>query len=469
MRLKLFMFIYFCFNFMINAALFADNNSRQTLTFSQAADLAVSASADLRHARSSQRIMERTFVSGVWEYFPRFGISVSENDRLQQFGADSFMKNYGISADQLIFNGGRTVLARNIERTDLKLASSRVDRMESDAAESAISAYRSVLSSRAILEIKKSALIIFEDQIAVLKEEVQLGFALPVDLASAQLNLADAKIEIYSLQLDLLEMERQFTELLGLDSMPVLAETVNIHRASVLPGAAEAAALAKEQNPDLIEARYSINKKRAELKYLSRSWIPSFRLNGNFGLSGQQYPLTKYNWSVGVNIELSSPWIQNRFSAQTGWEPPSEGLYNISASVQNNFIPFNNPPSRFNRKQVKLSLALEREKFADTIKKIGRAASNAVEKCLLAEQKRLLSLEAAALGTERCNVEWTRLSLGQITRIDIMEVLIEQTQREIAAVEAAVFLLEAERELERFLNLKPGELAKFAANAAALN
>jgi hypothetical protein len=45
-----------------------------------------------------------------------------------------------------------------------------------------------------------------------------------------------------------------------------------------------------------------------------------------------------------------------------------------------------------------------------------------------------------------------------------METLIEQTQREISAVQAAISLLEAERELERFLDLRPGELAMFAAS-----
>jgi len=49
-----------------------------------------------------------------------------------------------------------------------------------------------------------------------------------------------------------------------------------------------------------------------------------------------------------------------------------------------------------------------------------------------------------------------------------MEKLIEQTQREIAAIEAATALLEAERELERFLDLKPGELASFASSVSAL-
>jgi len=187
----------------------------------------------------------------------------------------------------------------------------------------------------------------------------------------------------------------------------------------------------------------------------------------NFGLTGQEYPLTHYNWSVGLSVDLSSPWIQNRFSAQTGWEPSIIDQYDRTAMMQNSFSPFHDPVSRFGKKQAKLSLVLEQDKFDTALEQIGRIASNAVEKCLLAEQKRLLALEAASLGAERCRIEEIRLNLGQITRLKMMETLIEQTQREIAVVEAATFLLEAERELERFLDLQPGGLAQFAASVSA--
>ena len=462
---KIFFSLFFCGFYFINSFLLfanndliSDNAERQTLTFSQAADLAVAASADLRHSRSSQKISEKTWLSGIWHFLPKFGISFSENDRLQQLGADSFMKNYGISVDQLLFDGGRLLLSRKIEKTELKLSSSKIDRYSSEIAETAISAYRKILSSREILKIKNSAFLILEEQLKIMSEEVTLGLALPVDYSNAQINLAETKIDILSLQLDLIEMERQFAEILGLDKLPQLIEEVDVYRACVLPKAEAASSAAKEQNPDLIEARHSITKKEAELSYLSRSWIPSFRLVGTFDLSGDRYPLTRYNWSVGINIELNSPWIQNRFGFQMGWEPP----HNKSAMLQNSFSPFNNPSSRFGRSQAKLALDLEREKYITTLDQVGRMAANAVEKCRLAEQKRLLSLEASAIGTERCRIEELRHDLGQITRLELMEVLIEQTQKEIAAVEAAVFLLEAERELERFLDLKPGELADFA-------
>ena len=429
-----------------------------TLTFSEAASLAVAASVELNFSRASQAIMESAWRWGIREYFPRINLSVSQNDRLQQIGADSFMKNYGISVDQLIWDGGRISMSRKLELMELNIASSRLDRMACDIAESAIAFYRNVLSSRAILDIKKSALTILEEQRRILNEEVRLGLALLIDLTSADISLADARIEIYSIQLDLSEMEKQFAQLLGLDSLPALTEKVDVNRSAVLPAALAAAAFARENNPDILEARHSINKKQMELKYVSNSWIPSLRLNSSFGFSGQNYPLTRFNWSVGISIEFSNPWFQFRTGAQAGWEPP----YDRTAMLQNSFSPLPDPAARYGKNQAALSLEMEREKFRIIFEYIGRMAATAVEKCILADQKRILALEAAALGSERYRIEEIKLSIGHITRLRLMEVFIEQTQREIAVIHAAIALLEAERELERMLDIEPGGLAKFA-------
>jgi len=130
--------------------------------------------------------------------------------------------------------------------------------------------------------------------------------------------------------------------------------------------------------------------------------------------------------------------------------------------LQNTFSPLPDPASRYGKGQAKLALSLEQEKYKTALERIGRTAANAVNKCAFMEQKRLLSIDAAAIGAEKCRVEEIRLNLGHITRLTLMEDLIEQTQKEIAAVEAATALLEAERELERFLDLEPGELEIFA-------
>jgi outer membrane protein TolC len=445
----------FCFQVM----LYANDNIPYSITFAQAADLAVASSADLRYAAGSQTVREGMWKWGLRAFFPRMSLSISENDRLQIIGSDSFTKNYGLNMDQLVFDGGKTSMARKLERMELDLSAAALKRAALETADRALSAYRNVLSSRAILEIRKEALVVLEEQRRILNEEVLLGLALPVDLASADINLAEAKLNIISLQLDLEEMERQFAELLGLDDLPVLTEKVDVNRRAALPAPEAAQVLAKEQNPDLIEARYSITKKQAELKYASNTWIPTLRLIGGFSVSGQRYPLTRGSWSIGMNVEFSDPWIQNSLGIQAGMESSKDK----TAMLQNSVIPMPDPASRYGKKQAALALSLEQDKYNLIFEQIGRIASNAVTQCALAEQKRVLALEAAALGSERCRIESIRLDLGYITRLDLMETLIEQTQKEITAIEAAASLLEAERELEKFLDLQPGEFAVFAA------
>jgi outer membrane protein TolC len=441
-----------------SVCVYANDNDLQTLTFAQAGELAVAASVDLKHSRASLPLLEKAWAWGIRAYFPQIGISVSENDRLQQIGADSFMKNYNLNLEQLVWDGGRISMSRKLERMELDLSSSKLDRAANEIAESAIAAYRKLLSSREILKIKETALVILEEQRNILSEEVALGLALSVDLAGADINLLNAKIDIYSLRLDIAEMEKQFLELLGLETMPILTERVDINRSITLPSASAAATFAKEKNPDLIEASYSIAKKQMELKYVSNSWIPSLRLTGSFGLTGQRYPLTRYNWSAGIAVDFSNPWFQSRFGAQAGWEPP----YDNTAMVQNTFTPLPDPASVYGRRQAKLALTLEQEKYDTALERIGRTAATAVDKYAFGNQKRLLAIEAVTLGAERCRIEEIRLNLGLITRLTLMETLIEQTQKEISVVEAATALLEAEREIERFLDLAPGELEIFA-------
>jgi outer membrane protein TolC len=440
---------------------FLKETSPQSLSFADAAVLAVSSSAELRNAYAEQGIREKAWLLGMRAYLPKLSLSISENDRLQQIGADSFVKNYSLNAEQLLWDGGRTSMGRKLEKMDLNLSHSRLERSAADIGEAALSAYRSVLSARAMLEIRRDSFRSLEEQRRILAEELRLGLALQADLAEADLALAEERITIHSLDSDLVELEQQFADILGLDALPELKEKVDPCRETFLPQAVHARSMAEERNPDLGEARFSITKKQGELKYISHSWIPTLRLTGSFGLTGRDYPLNHYTWSLGLGIDFSGPWIQNSFGLQAGWEPP----HDKTAQLQNSLSPLPDPAAGLNKHQAELALALEKEKFRLAFEQIGRGAQRGVEKCSLADTKRRLALEAAGLAAERCRLEELRLSLGQITRIELMEVMIEYTGKETAAVEAAVALLEAERELERLLDLKPGELAVFAAQS----
>ena len=456
--LTIFLILLFC-----NSAVYGDER-RAPLTFAHAAELAVSASVDLRSEYQVLRILESAWVLGIRSYFPRLSFIAQENDRLQLHGADSFIKNFSINMDQLLWDGGRLAMSRKLERMELDLSGARIDRMADEIAEAALAVYRSILSARSIIAIRESSLESLEEQLRILATEVELGLAVALDLAEAELTVAENRMEIISLEDDLAELEKLFADMLGLDVLPELAERIDIHRSAILPLVQAAVSLAEENNPDLAEARFSITRRQAEYSFSSRSWIPAIRVNGSVGITGQQYPLTRHTWSVGITVEFSNPWLQNSLSFQNGWESPGDR----SANLQNNASPLPDPAASLGRRQAGLMLDLEKEKYEHAFARMGRLTQRAVERCRLADRRRNLAVQAIDMAARRYTIEEVRLGLGYSTRLELMQAYIDCTEREIMAVESAIALMDAERDLERLLDLKPGELAAFA-RAGSLN
>jgi outer membrane protein TolC len=428
------------------------------LGFADAARMAVAASEDLKHEYANLAIREGAWSWGRRAYLPKISISASEDERLSMTGPDSFLKTYSVNLDQLLWDGGRISMSRKIEKAEMNLAGSKLEQMAAEIAEGAIDSYRQVLSARTILAIRERAWESLEEQRRILSREIELGLALPLDLAEADITIAEAEIELLSLKLDLREAEQRLAESLGMEKLPLLSEKVDIGRSPKLPSPERARSLAEAGNPDLVSARYSVERKKVEARYANLSWVPSVRLTGSAGLNGTRYPLTRYNWSVGLSVDFSSPWVSGSVTGSAGWEPP----YDRTARLQNTVTPLPDPASGFSARAAVLSLSLENAKYNTAFKEVGRMAENGMERCVFLERKRVLALEALELEGERYRLSELKLELGKLTRLELMEARLDHAASEVAAVEAAVSLLKGERELERILGLKPGELSAAA-------
>jgi outer membrane protein TolC len=428
------------------------------LSFADAANFAVSSSDDLRGEYAMQAVREGSWILGRRAYLPRLTLGASEDDRLAETGADSFIKNYSVSIDQLVWDGGRLVLNRKLERMDLALNAAKIERMSEEIAESALSTYRELLYAQAVLAIQEAAVESLERQRMLIKREAELGLVLPADLAEADITLEEHRLELENLKIDLAETGRQFAEILGLEKLPPLGETIDTGRGTIVPSASAARSKTETGNPELAEERRLIARKQGELKIASLSWMPQVRITGSFGLSGRRYPLTRQTWSLGINIDFSSPWISGTVGGSAGREYP----HDTTARLQGSANPLPDPASVMTKNQAELALSLERRKYALAISRLGRSAELGVEKCRMADRKRELAVESLELAGERYRLAEFRMELGQLTRVELMEERIDYSKKEIAAVEASMALLAAERELEKLMGLRPGELAAFA-------
>ncbi|MDR2072099.1 MAG: TolC family protein [Spirochaetaceae bacterium] len=446
-----------CIFFVFYITSHAGAENRRSLTFEEAGKLAAAASAELRYARSQRALREGVWVLGLRAYLPQVTFLVSEDERLSQISADSFIKTYSINLDQLLFDGGRTRAGRYVERAELALLSDDLKLNEMEIIEAAISAYRQILLLRMRIEIREKALVSLREQQRILEEELSLGLVRDMDRMQAEITVKEAGLELQSFTIQLEDHERQFIKLLGLSEMPELAETVDITHSPPIPEAEVIRRVAVNRNPGLKRLRHSVVRQEREFNLVSQSWIPTLRATGSFSVSGQNYPLTRWNWSLGFSIQFSSPWFNAASGGSAGWEPP----YDKTARVQASFSPLPDPASGLGTKQAALALALEQENYRDYLEGLEQEGSAIIRSLALSERRRALTVEALNLAAEKYRLNEVLRELGRITRIELMEERLEYEQKEMEATEAAIALLEAQRVLERFIDLAPGTLEEF--------
>jgi len=156
-------------------------------------------------------------------------------------------------------------------------------------------------------------------------------------------------------------------------------------------------------------------------------------------------------------LDFSTPWLSGNLGTSAAWEPP----FDRSARLQQTLSPVQDPASSFSPRAANLALAQEQYKYEAALIEAEAALERLIGTCLLLERRRALAAESLKLERERYHYAEIRLSLGDITRIELMESRLEYEKKEAALVEAAVMVLGAERELEKFLNLNPGEIYNY--------
>jgi outer membrane protein TolC len=458
MKTKLFISIFFIFCVFFAAAQPPGKSKRPAytrgITFADAAEMALAASTELQNAYAVHGIGGAVWELGRYAYFPRLTFTAYEDERLSMLKADSFSKSYTAGVDQLIFDGGRLLASRRIEKTRLLFEEKQIERMADSTALAAVGAYRQVLASRYMLQIRMSGLDALLKQRGILQSEVELGLALTRDLTEADINISQAKIEIIAAEIELGELEKQFAENLGLDVLPELVETINIDYKPALPSAEALRSAAESGNPDIAQARLSIKQKEQELKFARLSWLPTIHASGNFSLAGNTYPLTHYNWSAGLTLEFATPWISLGGAASTGME----GANNKTFRMQGTSTLMPDPVSSMTPAQARVALDMEQRNYRLAFERLGRGAESALEKCRALIQKRDLAVESKKLSEKKLDISKLKHELGQLTSIELIEDQIEHTKKELAVVQAVIDMLNGEHELEKLAGLGFGAL-----------
>ena len=382
-----------------------------------------------------------TETAGVNQRLPRFGTTYGVSWTAAHTNSNSFLNSYNpLLTSGLGLNLSQPLLRDLfIDTARQQLATSRVNRDIAGARlrESIVhttadvkAAYWNLVSARATVEARQSVLDLAQELVRVNKAKVDVGTAPPLDLVSAQAEVAadreqliiaettvkESEDRLRLLILDTTKRENWNVQLEAVDSPPVATPVLDVD-AAITRALSERADLARSRK-DIENA--SINAKLAENQKL-----PDVRLNASYQASGLGGTQIVRNLSNGFPGTIVGPGDVTPFGNVLGqlftrdyptWVVGVNVSYPIGESVDQ---------ANAARSKLEHVQAEQREKSAEAkaIQQI-RDAAWKVEM----NSKRIETTRAAReLAEQRLDAERKRLDVGMSTSF-----LVIQAQRDLA-------------------------------------
>jgi outer membrane protein len=243
-----------------------------------------------------------TSSAGVVQTLPWFGTSYSLTWNATHTNSNSFLNSYNPLLQSGLGVSVSQPLLRNlsIDPARLQLATSRTNRDISDTrlretvvhtTASVKTAYWNLVSARATVEARQSALALAQELVRVNKAKVDVGQSPPLDLVSAEAEVASDQEQLIVAETAVKQAEDQLrllifdptdrsawkVQLLAVDSPPV---------ATVTPDVDAAVTTALRDRADLLRARKDIENARISEKFANNQRLPDVRLNATYQASG---------------------------------------------------------------------------------------------------------------------------------------------------------------------------------------
>ncbi|HET6955465.1 MAG TPA: efflux RND transporter permease subunit [Vicinamibacterales bacterium] len=240
--------------------------------------------------------------AGLSQKLPKFGTTYNLGWTWTHTNSNSILNSYnplvqsGLSfavsqplIRDLFIDNNRQQLATS--RTNREIADTRLRESLVHTTANVKSAYWALVSARATVDARKSTLELAEELVRVNKAKVDVGTSPPLDLVSAQAEVASDQEQLIIAETGVKEAEDRLRLLIfdtsnrdnwnvaidAIDSPPITTVTID------LEGAVTHALSARA---DLVRARKDIDNAQTSVKYTSNQKLPDVRVNANYSASG---------------------------------------------------------------------------------------------------------------------------------------------------------------------------------------
>jgi outer membrane protein TolC len=429
------------------------------ISLGEAEARALASSTELAILRLRTRAQGRAHALGVREYLPRLSLAANGSQTIVLGGPDTRVESWSLTVEQPLFDGGRLAVQRALSRAQLLLESRSYADGEDALVDRVRGLYWQALVQEEKLRIQEEIRSITAHQVEIARMERRIGAIREIDLVEAELEEARVTLTIGDTRAILEERLDRLRESLGMGPGDELALSGKIDAAysglDLPPDAGAFIAIALANNTQVkrreLEARGALEALRAA----RASFVPRITLAITVGISGERRPLQDASLSGELAIDFPSrafPFSASLSSGKTGSGQVSAGssgqvgvLEDIGGWTDRRAAALAREESLLKKTQAVESLGFE----------VRRSAAAYEQKKAAAELQR----KTVGLDEARVTILGRQLELGGIQRIDYMRAQAQRARDASDLLEDVLAVMDGERELEKLLGVRAGELA----------
>ena len=286
----------------------------ERLTVDRCVQVALQNSPDILAASHTVNASGRRIGQAVSGYYPQINLSGEYlNSKRSDFlltpqnpAAPVAQENYYWRAalTQNITDFGRTGTQVSIRQKDRDASGEDLRDTSSLIAFNVKSAYYGLLRAEKSRDVLKETVALFEKQLDLAREFYEAGERSKFDVTNAEVELSNTKLNLIRAENALRLARVTLNNAMGVPDAPeyTIEDTLSFQKFPIL--FEEARDRAFLNRPDIRSLAAKRESAEGSLQLARKGHLPTLSGNANYWRSGDNYPPTQDNWSVGVTLTI---------------------------------------------------------------------------------------------------------------------------------------------------------------------
>jgi len=219
-------------------------------------------------------------------------------DYKKKSDTDSFSNT--ISMNWPVYSGGKTEAQIDVAQLNVAIADLDIVKARQALIQDATTGYYGVLEYKDMLNVKEESVNNLTAHLNIVRVKYEAGTVAKSDLLRSEVELSNAEQDMIKAQN---QYEIAVISLLNVMNMDIGTEIQLADELSYQPDArtlAEAIALARQQRPEMVQAKISIDRAAKNITVAQSDKRPSVSLSASTGWDDNLLPNDERNWSVGA-------------------------------------------------------------------------------------------------------------------------------------------------------------------------